>query len=54
MEIQYDTLDSDYDYDSLHIFHYFAYYHVLENKLKLKANKAIFLGFVDGIQGYHL
>lgn len=52
MEIRYGTPTSDYD--SLHIFGCSSYYHVLENKLKLRSKKIIFLGFSSGVKGYCL
>lgn len=42
------------DYDSLHIFVFPAYYHVRESKLDLRAKKALFLGFMEGVKGYKL
>lgn len=52
MEIRYGTPTSDYD--SLHIFGCSSYYHVLENKLKLRSKKIIFLGFSNGCLWYSL
>lgn len=52
MEIRYGT--PAFDYDSLHIFSCSSYYHDLENKLKLRSKKIIFLGFSSGVKGYCL
>jgi len=42
------------DYDSLHVFGFIAYYHVIGSKLDSQANKALFMGFSLGVKGYHL
>ncbi|KAG6388307.1 hypothetical protein SASPL_153509 [Salvia splendens] len=42
------------DYDSLRIFGFIAYYHVIELKLDPRAKKALFMGFNAGVKGYRL
>ncbi|KAI9195282.1 hypothetical protein LWI28_013512 [Acer negundo] len=42
------------DYDRLHIFGCPACFHVTESKLDLRAKKAIFMGFSEGVKGFRL
>ena len=42
------------DYDSLRIFEYPAYYHVMDGKLNSHARKVIFVGFKGGVKGFKL
>ena len=42
------------DYDRLHIFGCPAYYHVTESKLDLRAKKAVFMGFSEGVKAFRL
>ncbi|KAH9771354.1 Integrase catalytic domain-containing protein [Citrus sinensis] len=42
------------DYNSLHVFGSTAYYHVKESKLDPRAKKALFMGIIGGVKGYHL
>ncbi|KAI9160502.1 hypothetical protein LWI28_008739 [Acer negundo] len=42
------------DYDRLHIFGCPSYFHVTESKLDLRAKKAVFVGFSEGVKGFRL
>ncbi|KAI9176928.1 hypothetical protein LWI28_008828 [Acer negundo] len=42
------------DYDRLHIFGCPAYFHVNESKMDPRANKAVFVGFSEGVKGFRL
>ena len=42
------------DYDSLHVFGSTAYYYVKESMLDPRVKKALFMGIIGGVKGYHL
>jgi len=55
--IDYKTLkevrsESPTSYINIRVFRYFAYAHMNDSKLELKARKYIFLGYADGVKGY--
>jgi len=52
MEVSSENVAQDYDMPR--IFGCPAYYHVKEDKLALRAKKAVFLGLKRGVKGYKL
>ena len=38
------------DYNSLHVFNSFTYYHIKESKLDLRDKKALFMGISSGVK----
>jgi len=57
--IDYKTLKevrsgSPTSYINIRVFRYFAYAHMNDSKLELKARKYIFLGYADEVKGYRL